>query len=359
MKVLFTFFNPSGGMETLNRVRCAALTARGIECHMLYTHYGEGRRNIRNFPVHLIHSNEDISNLLFSQQFDLIVVNSDIDLAEQIRNLGYKGLMVYELQGLGELEEAREVIANYAGRISLYTDALLYPETEHLQQLLGEYLPAMPHYCFDNPVGLPYFEYTAYPPKNYPVLAWIGRIQVNKNWKEFLQIGIQLLSSQPEMYLWIFQDDTLADPEEKARFDQFVAETGIASKLILYSNIPHEHMADYLSIIGDSGGLLCSTSILEGFGYAVAEAMLCRCPVLSTDSDGIRRLVIHNQTGKIYSRGNIEEATSEALSLMNNQVFRTYVRNAAEKHVRDNLNPELYVTRFLTMYTSLSGKINR
>lgn len=41
MKVLFTFFNPSGGMETLNRVRCAALTARGIECHMLYTHNGE------------------------------------------------------------------------------------------------------------------------------------------------------------------------------------------------------------------------------------------------------------------------------------------------------------------------------
>ncbi|AIQ52807.1 glycosyltransferase family 4 protein [Paenibacillus sp. FSL R7-0331] len=356
MKILFTFYNPSGGMETLNRVRCEALAAQGIECHLLYTHPGEGQRNIRNIPVHIIRSDEALANLLAAHAFDLIVVCTDIDLAVRIRGHGYSGLLIFELQGLGRIQEARAVIADFSGRIRKYTDALLYPETAHLRQLLREHLPDMPHYCFDDPVGLVNFEYTAYPPRKYPVLAWVGRLQANKNWREFLQIGLELLKIRPELYLWMFQDDTLFDPDEKAAFEQFVAETGIASRLILYSNVAHEHMADYLSIIGDSGGLLCSTSVLEGFGYAVAEAMLCRCPVLSTDSDGIRRLVMHNQTGKIYRLGLISEAATAAASLMFDQPLRASIRRKGEQHIRRNLNPELYITRFLQMYSTLSKR---
>lgn len=359
MKVLFTFFNPSGGMETLNRVRCEALAGKGMECHLLYTHPGEGQRNIRNIPVHMISTDEAILDLLTREQFDLIVVCTDITLAQRIRTLGYTGLLVFELQGLGEIEEARAVIADFTGRIYQYADALLYPETEHLRQLLKEYLPALPHYCFDDPVGLAGFEYTSYPARKYPVLAWIGRLQANKNWREFLQIGFQLLHRQPDLYLWMFQDDTLFDPQEKADFDAYVAETGLASRLILYSNVPHEQMADYLSIIGDSGGLLCSTSKLEGFGYAVAEAMLCRCPVLSSDSDGIRRMILHHRTGFIYTRGHIDEAVSSALTLMQNQPLRASLRKEAEKHIRTSLNPELYVNRFLNMYSTLRSERGR
>lgn len=353
MKVLFTFFNPSGGMETLNRARCRILSQWGAECHMLYTHPGEGRKNIRNIPVHMISSDGEIQDLLEKEKFDLIVVCTDIGLAVRFRELGYRGLLIFELQGLGLLEEARKIIAEFAARISEHADALLYPETEHLQQLLFEECPTLPHFCFDNPVDNMNFEYTAYPVREHPVVGWVGRLQKNKNWREFLQIGQRLLREYPEMYLWIFQDNTLYDPEEKEGFDQFVAESGLSSRLILYSNIPHEQMADYMSIIGDSGGLLCSTSILEGFGYAVAEAMLCRCPVLSTDSDGIRRLVIHNQTGKIYNRGQVDDAVSAALTLMQDQSLRNSIRTQAEQHIREQLAPGLYAERFMAMYNDL------
>lgn len=104
-----------------------------------------------------------------------------------------------------------------------------------------------------------------------------------------------------------------------------------------------------MSIIGDSGGLLLSTSILEGFGYAVAEAMLCRCPVLTTDSDGIRRLVIHNYTGKIYQRGQLDEAVNAALSLMHDPLLREEIRGNGERHIQTNLSSELYADRFLQM----------
>lgn len=356
MKALFTFFNPSGGMETLNRARCRILTARGVECHLLYTHWGEGRKNITNIPVHMIRTDEEIKALLDREQFDLIVVCTDIDLAVRIRRLGYAGLLIFELQGLGVLEEAKAIIADFSGRICTHTNALLYPVTAHLKMLLREQCPGLPHFCFDNPVDPLNFEYTAYPPREYPVLGWVGRIQKNKNWREFLLIGESLLKVRPELYLWIFHDDTLSDPDEQAEFDQLVTNAGLTSRLILYSNIPHHQMADYMSIIGDSGGLLCSTSILEGFGYSVAEAMLCRCPVLSTDSDGIRRLLLNGKTGRIYRRGHVEEAVSEALSLMYNHNFRNFIRKAAEQHVRKKFAPEQYANRFMSMYYHLAKK---
>ncbi len=353
MKILFTFYNPSGGMQTLNRVRCQALYARGVECHLLYTHHGKGQQNIRNIQTHITNSDDEIKAMLAREAFDLIVVCTDINLAERIRGFGYKGPLVFEVQGLGTLDEAEQVVNNFTERIYRLTDALLYPETTHLQALFKGGFPTIPQYCFDDPIDCDQFGYTNYPAKSFPILGWVGRIQTNKNWREFLQIGQRLLAIHPELYLWIFQDDTLFDPEQKESFNQFVAETGISSRLISYSNIPHEQMADYMSIIGDSGGLLLSTSILEGFGYAVAEAMLCRCPVLTTDSDGVRRLVINNHTGKIYTRGQLDEAVNAALSLMDDPALRARIRMNGEWHIRTNLSSELYADRFLQMYHQL------
>lgn len=356
MKVLFTFYNPSGGMQTLNRVRCQALHACKVECHLLYTHPGKGQQIIPNVQTHVTNKDNEIKELLTSESFDLIVVCTDIYLAERIRAFGYKGPLVFEVQGLGVLDEAEQVINNFNERIHKLTDALLYPETAHLKTLFERGFPSMSQFCFDNPIDCDQFGYTNYPTKSFPILGWVGRIQTNKNWREFLQIGQKLLAIHPELYLWIFQDDTLFEPEQKERFEQFVAATGLASRLISHSNVPHEQMADYMSMIGDSGGLLCSTSILEGFGYAVAEAMLCRCPVLTTDSDGIRRLVINDHTGKIYTRGQLDEAVNGALSLMHDPALRSRIRENGEQHIRANLSSELYAQRFLKMSQQLMSR---
>lgn len=45
MNILFVFYVPSGGVETLNRQRFAALKKYGIDAHFLYY---ENRRNFLN-----------------------------------------------------------------------------------------------------------------------------------------------------------------------------------------------------------------------------------------------------------------------------------------------------------------------
>jgi hypothetical protein len=44
-RVLFVFVLPSGGVDTLNRMRIQALAGRNIDSHLLYFQSGSGAQN--------------------------------------------------------------------------------------------------------------------------------------------------------------------------------------------------------------------------------------------------------------------------------------------------------------------------
>ncbi|MWV42737.1 glycosyltransferase [Paenibacillus sp. HJL G12] len=356
MKVLFTFFNPSGGMETLNRVRSKALMEKGIECHLLYNLDGQGRKNIENIPTFILSDESKIRHLIEREKYTAIVVCTDIKMLERMRNIGYSGVLIYEVQGLGTPEETDFILQNYKLNIERLADALLYPRNPYLTKLLGSYFPNIPQFSFDDPLDSGHFGYIKCPPTSSPIIGWVGRIQQNKNWREFLQIGERLVQLNPEMRLWFFDDDTLAHPNELQSFHQFLSASPLLSaRLIRNSSVPHKHMAAYLSMIGDSGGLLISTSIHEGFGYIVAESMLCRCPVLSTNSGGVQRLIYNDLTGKFYTLGNIEEAVQKALSLMIDINHRNWLTQNAEAHIKKHFSTDFYSYQFLEMIKVLSN----
>jgi glycosyltransferase involved in cell wall biosynthesis len=151
----------------------------------------------------------------------------------------------------------------------------------------------------------------------------------------------------------MFEDPTISSPIERGKFKNLIKHLNSEKNLTIYSNIPNSKMADYFSIIGDSGGLLCSTSKVEGAPYALLEAMSCKCPVLTTDSDGVRSSIIHNQTGKYYTLGNVAEAGKEAKELMKNNKLREQIRSNAFEHVKKHFNPDLYCRNFINMLVSL------
>lgn len=60
MKLLLVFSTPSGGMETLNRIRSRALAASGVDCHVLYTNGGSGLQNAGGATVLVYQESADI-----------------------------------------------------------------------------------------------------------------------------------------------------------------------------------------------------------------------------------------------------------------------------------------------------------
>lgn len=107
------------------------------------------------------------------------------------------------------------------------------------------------------------------------------------------------------------------------------------------------------SAIGDSGGFLCSTSLNEGFGYALLEAMSCRCPVLSSDSDGPRSFILHDQTGKMYPAQQEEAGIREGIAYLTEPKEREKIRLAGQRYVQEHFSLSAYADHFMAMLREL------
>jgi glycosyltransferase involved in cell wall biosynthesis len=355
-KVLFVFYVPSGGVETLNRQRCAALKTFNIEGHSLYyqkkrdlLNPSEGRTFIGKDP-------EMIKRVLTEGKYSAIVVISDYQILPLFRKLGYKGKLIIEIQGLGSKERARQFLNQGKSIIEAHADALLNPKTPHIEKLLHELFPSTPKFSFNNCFDTRAFHYTQTKKSAYPIIGWTGRIDDNKNWSEFLRIGHRLIKEvNPNTQLYMFEDPSLCDAEERKRFFQMIRTLDLQKNLSLLHHVPHDKMPNYFSAMGESGGFYCSTSKVEGAPYSVLEALSCKCPVLTTDSDGVRSAVIDNETGIYYTLGNIQEAVKEARELMTNSKKREEIRDSGLKHVQNHFHPNQYSTHFIQMLTSIGA----
>lgn len=358
MNILFVYYVPSGGVETLNRQRSAALKQAGINSHFLYFRKARDLVNDHEGPTFITDDDKEIREILNNGNYQLMVITSDYVSILRFRNFGYTGPIVLEIQGYGPKHIARAEMTKAVPYVTTQGNGLLNPKTPHISQIFSELFPATPTFQFNNCFDNKKFTYKQLKRAEKPIVAWIGRLEDNKNWREFLDIGHKLVNDvNKDIQLYMFEDPTLSTAEERAAFQFKVQELNLDKHLTILPNIPHGNMADYFSIIGDSGGFLCSTSKVEGAPYSVLEALSCRCPVLTTDSDGVRSSIIHNMTGKYYPLGNVEAACTEAYELMNNTILREHIRQTAYLHVTREFSPEVYCSNFLEMMNQLGVKI--
>ncbi|MCP3739186.1 glycosyltransferase family 4 protein [Rossellomorea sp. BNER] len=354
MKLLFVFYVPSGGVETLNKQRHIALKQAGVTCHFLYYSKRRNLLNHENATVFINDKDEEIRNIIQKGNYDAIIVTSDYSALPRFRQLGYKGKIILEIQGFGPKHVASEELKKAIPYVTQHGNALLNPKTPHIIKIFDQYFPSTPKFSFNNCFDTTAFHYKPLPVKNNPIIAWIGRLEDNKNWREFLQIGHRLIKDvNPKIELYMFEDPSLSSLKERNDFFQLVKLLNLREKLFLLQNVPNNKMQEYFSRIGDSGGFYCSTSKVEGAPYSLLEAMSCRCPILTTDSDGVRSAILHNQTGKYYQIGNINHAVKQAGELMSNKNTRDYIIDNAKNHVKTQFSHEQYRKNFINMLRSL------
>ncbi|MCU9593811.1 glycosyltransferase family 4 protein [Caldibacillus thermolactis] len=358
MNILFVYYIPSGGVETLNRQRSTALKAINIHSHFLYYEKRRDLINKHDGPIFITNKDDEIKKILDAGNYEVIIVISDFQALPRLRKLGYKGKIIMEIQGYGPKEVARRTLKNVRPLVKQYANGFLNPKTPHIDQLLEEFYPDIPKFRFNNCFDTSKFSYIQTNIHPNPIIAWIGRIEENKNWSEFLHIGARLIHEyNPNLELYIFEDPTIGDPNDRKRFESLIDQLNIRKNLTRHENIPNSQMAEFFSKIGDSGGFLCSTSKVEGSPYSLLEALSCKCPVLTTDSDGVRSSIIHNQTGKYYQLGNINHAVQQALELLTNHTLREHIRSKGQLYVQKHFNPKLYSQNFKNMLLQLGIKV--
>ncbi|MDI4646011.1 glycosyltransferase family 4 protein [Cohnella hashimotonis] len=354
MKLLFAYYVPSGGVETLNRQRIRALRRYGADGHCLYFESGAGLQNSAGLPVTVTSDDIEIKRLLDDGRFDAIVVTSDYMSLKKFRMLGYGGPLILEIQGFGPKAVARRELQEAIPYVQRYASALLNPYTPHIDSIFDEFFPDVPKYRLHNCFDAEAFAYECVGFAPGPEIAWIGRIEDNKNWLEFLLIGARLIHEfDRSVRLRMYEDPALAVVEERERMELWIDRLRLRDRIIFFPNVPNADMRKHLAYIGDSGGFLCSTSKVEGAPYAILEAMSCRCPVLTSDSDGVSSSIFHERTGIYYTLGDINQAYEAAVRLLTDRRLRASIRDEAAAHVRSRFAPHLYCEGFLQMLREL------
>ena len=351
MKVLFMYILPSGGMNTLNRVRARALRGAGIESHLLFLRTGSGMGDIEpDIPVFYAAEPQAIGQILHAHAYDAVIVTSAYSYLPVLRGLGYTGKLIFENNGFGPPDQARQAMLDAKPHVDPCADALMYPGTRHIGDILRSLYPNKPIFSVFNPVDPAMFGYL--PSRNNPVrpvLAWVGRLEPNKNWRDFLRIGAEVAKLLPRVHLWMFTDPELAWPGETEAMERLTAELGLAGRITHYTRIPHRLMPDYLSRVADSGGALVITSVAESFAYTAPEAILCRCPVVTTDSDGVRAVIENETTGLFYPHGDFAAGARQVMRVLTQPALRARLVAAGAQRIRTNLSPQRFAGLFAQM----------
>lgn len=104
----------------------------------------------------------------------------------------------------------------------------------------------------------------------------------------------------------------------------------------------------------------CDTFIFptryEGFGFAVAEAMACQKPVVTSDISALPELVTHGKNGLLCPVGDIESFVDSIKELRDNRDYREALALEARKTIVNGFSEERMINSYEKLYQSLVQK---
>lgn len=97
-------------------------------------------------------------------------------------------------------------------------------------------------------------------------------------------------------------------------------------------------------------------SRLESFGVAVIEASAAGRPVVVSDADGLKEVVVNNQTGLIVPRDNPDAAATALYQLVLSPQLRIQMGEAGRKHVLEKYEWSACVDKMIKVYKQTIAK---
>jgi len=139
-----------------------------------------------------------------------------------------------------------------------------------------------------------------------PVVLAVGRLSIEKDFSTLVRAFAQVRQQRPARLL------ILGEGNERPRLETLIRDLGVGqdTRLAGYQENPYAYMA--------RAQVFVSSSIYEGFGLALVEAMATGVPVVSTDCEsGPREILQHGQYGTLVPVGSVEALAKAILAKLN------------------------------------------
>jgi glycosyltransferase involved in cell wall biosynthesis len=182
-------------------------------------------------------------------------------------------------------------------------------------------------------------------PKEFQVIVMVGRLDKQKAPNILIDAFAQVIQKCPKTFLLIVGDGELREYLEQK-----------ASQLNILQNIKflgsREDVPDILKI----ADIFALSSLWEGLGRAMTEAMLVGKPVVVPNIYGIPEIVHHNETGLLYEAGDTKKLALNLIYLLQNSQERERLGKNAQKLTRKLFDGDLMVAQIEEIYQHLLQK---
>lgn len=164
------------------------------------------------------------------------------------------------------------------------------------------------------------------------VIGTVGRLTGLKSVDHLIQAVAQLQQYGIPIYCLV-----VGEGELRVALEQLAADLGVA-KAIRFTGFQAVPLAWVQAM---DVCVLCSTK--EGLPRVVLEAMLAGKPVVGSDVNGTRELVVHEKTGLLYGYGDVPALTAALRRLATDPCARQAMGEAGRRRVEAGFSIEAYV----------------
>ena len=135
---------------------------------------------------------------------------------------------------------------------------------------------------------------------------------------------------------------------QQEEIEKLITELGLQDKVFLKGYINNNIVP---TILNDCDIFLLNSSLdSESFGVSAVEAMACKKPVIASDVDGFKEVIVDGESGIIVNRTDIATYSDKIVELVLNKELRDKLGINARKRVEELYNWDRNVDEMINIY---------
>ena len=137
-------------------------------------------------------------------------------------------------------------------------------------------------------------------------------------------------------------------PKEQELRDD-VRKMGLQNNVIFTGKLPHEDVFEVLAVTD----IFVLSSLWEGFGLVIGEAMAMGKPVVATRTDGSELLVVDNETGLLVPPGDYRSLAQAVIQLLQNPGLMQKMGDLGRQRIQAFFTPEIFIQQHESFYNEI------
>ncbi len=184
-------------------------------------------------------------------------------------------------------------------------------------------------------------------PERPPVLGSIGRLRPQKGYPHLLEAFRLILAEYPGATLEIVGQGPL-----RSELEDHCRRLGIDGAVRFLGAVPHCQIPERL----DRWDLFLLSSVWEGFGIVLIEAMARGLPTVATRVEGVAEVVEEGVTGLLVPPAEPASLARAAVQLLGDAGRRVALGQAGRERALRLFSMERFVERTIAVYDDLRGE---